>query len=57
MLPPKEDIQQFAFHEFMCRDDFIEWILHSTNDDSEFDVYRTKHHIMVYVDRNPFKEG
>lgn len=38
----------------LCRDDFIEWVLKSTNEDSEFRVYRTKAYIMVGIDKTPF---
>lgn len=38
----------------LCRDDFIEWILKSTNDDSEFRVYKTKTYIMVGIDKSVF---
>jgi len=38
----------------LCRDDFIEWILRSTNEDSEFRVYKTDHYISIYIDRYPF---
>ena len=38
----------------LCRDDFIEWVLKSTSEDSEFKVYKTKHYIMVGIDKTPF---
>ena len=38
----------------MCRDDFIEWVLRFTNDDSDFKIYKSKYHITIYVNRNPF---
>ncbi len=40
----------------LCRDDFIEWVLRSTNEDSEFRVYYSPHYIMVGIDKEPFKE-
>ena len=38
----------------LCRDDFIEWILHSTNEDSEFRVHKLKQTVMVHIDKVPF---
>ena len=38
----------------LCRDDFIEWLLNSTSEDSDFRVYKTKHHISVHIDKSPF---
>ena len=40
----------------LCRDDFIEWVLRYTNEDSEFRVWRGKHYIGVGIDTIPFIE-
>ena len=56
MLPEKEQILKEMVQLTLCRDDFIEWILKSTNEDSEFRVYKTKSYILVGIDKTPFKE-
>ena len=38
----------------LCRDDFIEWILHYTNEEMEFRVNITEHYILVGIDKLPF---
>jgi len=55
-LPTEEEILKSMVFEELCRDDFIEWILRNTNEDSEFRVYKTKHNITIGVDITPFKE-
>ena len=54
MVPDKEQIIKEMVKLTLCRDDAIEWILRSTNEDSEFVVYKTKNNISIYIDRNPF---
>lgn len=51
---PSDEIK--VTKEILCQDDFIEWILRNTNEDSEFRVYITKHSIQVGIDKEPFKE-
>ncbi len=38
----------------LCRDDFIDWVLKSTNEDSEFRVYNAKRYIHIGIDKKPF---
>ena len=52
---PKETLNPVKMEKLeLCRDDFIEWILRSTNDDSEFRVYRGPKYIMIGIDKAPF---
>ena len=44
------DIEYFE----LCRDDFIEWILRNTSEDSEFRVHKAKHYISVGIDKFPY---
>ena len=56
ILPEKERIIKDMVKLTLCQDDFIEWILRSTNEDSEFMIYKTSQHILVHIDKSPFKE-
>ena len=40
-------------HLVLCKDDFVEWILHHTNEDMEFRVYTSKYYTLVGIDRTP----
>ena len=55
MTFPNDDPDTPIQEETLCQDDFIEWILKSTSEDSEFRVYRTKHYIMVGIDKFPYQ--
>ena len=55
ILPEKEQILKEMVRLTLCRDDFIEWILHSTNEDSEFRIYKSQSYISVGIDKTPFK--
>lgn len=46
---PKVEIEKLT----LCRDDFIEWVLRSTNEDSEFRIYNSRHYIQVGIDKSP----
>ncbi len=55
MTRPGQEMKEPEIEELtLCRDDFIEWLLQSTSDDSEFRVYKTKSTISVHIDRSPF---
>ncbi len=46
ILPDNIKIDQ----QTLCQDDFIEWVLQNTKEETEFKVYHTKHYIMVGID-------
>ena len=49
LLPTKDQIQ--VEKQTLLRDDFIEWILHHTNEEWSFRIYETKHYITVGIDK------
>ena len=53
LLPTKEEILKSMKQETLCQDDFIEWILHNTNEDCEFRVYHTEKYVSVGIDGMP----
>jgi len=50
-LPDKDEILKTMNQETLSQDDFIEWILHNTTEDCEFRVYKTKHYVLVGIDK------
>jgi len=51
---PDEPVKHVEVGELvLCRDDFIEWVLKSTNEDSEFRVHYSKYYILVGIDKSP----
>ncbi len=55
MTRPGQQMKEPEMEELtLCRDDFIEWVLKSTNEDSEFRVYKSKNSILVGIDKSPF---
>ena len=55
-IQPADKIPKPTKHETLCRDDFIEWILHNTNEDCEFRVHKAKNYVLVGIDNLPLKE-
>ena len=48
ILSSKDDIK--VEHLTLAQDEFIEWVLQNTKEDTEFRVYQTKHYTMVGID-------
>ncbi len=53
VLPTKEEILKTMKQETLCQDDFIEWILHNTSEDSEFRVYKSESYVLVGIGNLP----
>ena len=56
MLPTKDEILKHMKQETLSQDDFIEWILHNTNEDCEFRVYKAENYVLVGIDNLPVAE-
>ena len=56
MLPTKEEILKSMKYETLCQDDFIEWVLGNTAEDSEFRIYKSESYVLVGIDNLPVAE-
>ncbi len=54
ILPEKDDTK--INQQTLCQDDFIEWVLQNTNEETEFRVHQTKHYTVVGIDVDEVKD-
>ena len=41
----------------LCQDDFIEWVLRNTQEETEFRIYKSHNYMMVGINRKEPSEG